>query len=95
MRDFCGHGVGRRYHDAPNVLHFGQPGTGAVLEPGMFLTIEPMVNAGRPEVKILDDAWTAVTRDRDLSAQFEHTVGVTETGVEIFTLSPQGLDKPL
>ncbi len=94
VRDFCGHGVGRRYHDAPNVLHFGQPGTGAVLKSGMFLTIEPMVNTGRPEVKILDDAWTAVTRDRGLSAQFEHTVAVTDNGVEIFTLSPEGFTKP-
>ena len=94
VRDFCGHGIGRRFHEPPNVLHFGRPGEGPVLRPGMFFTIEPMVNAGRPEVKVLDDGWTAVTRDRSLSAQFEHMVGVTETGCEIFTLSPGGLDKP-
>ncbi len=93
VRDFCGHGVGRRFHEPPNVLHYGKPGEGPELKPGMFFTIEPMVNAGRPEVKVLDDGWTAVTRDRSLSAQFEHMVGVTETGVEIFTLSPTGLDK--
>jgi methionyl aminopeptidase len=94
VRDFCGHGIGRRFHEPPNVLHFGRPGDGPVLKPGMFFTIEPMVNAGRPEVKVLDDGWTAVTRDRSLSAQFEHMIGVTETGYEIFTLSPAGLDKP-
>ena len=93
VRDFCGHGIGRVFHAAPNVLHFGRPGEGPILKPGMFFTIEPMVNAGRPDVKVLDDGWTAVTRDRSLSAQFEHMVGVTETGVEIFTLSPAGLDK--
>jgi methionyl aminopeptidase len=94
VRDFCGHGIGRRFHEAPNVLHFGRPGEGPVLKPGMFFTIEPMVNAGRPEVKVLDDGWTAVTRDRSLSAQFEHMVGVTEDGVEVFTLSPSAADKP-
>jgi methionyl aminopeptidase len=94
VRDFCGHGIGRRFHEPPNVLHFGRPGEGPVLKPGMFFTIEPMVNAGRPEVKILDDGWTAVTRDRSLSAQFEHMVGVTETGCEVFTLSPAGLHRP-
>jgi methionyl aminopeptidase len=94
VRDFCGHGIGRRFHEPPNVLHFGRPGDGPTLRPGMFLTIEPMVNAGRPEVKILDDGWTAVTRDRSLSAQFEHMVGVTEDGCEVFTLSPAGLMKP-
>jgi methionyl aminopeptidase len=94
VRDFCGHGIGRRFHEPPNVLHFGKPGEGPVLRPGMFFTIEPMVNAGRPEVKVLDDGWTAVTRDRSLSAQFEHMIGVTETGYEIFTLSPGGFDKP-
>ena len=88
VRDFCGHGIGRRFHEPPNVLHFGRPGEGPVLQPGMFFTIEPMVNAGRPEVKVLDDGWTAVTRDRSLSAQFEHMIGVTETGVEIFTYLP-------
>ena len=94
VRDFCGHGIGRRFHESPNVLHFGRAGEGPVLKPGMFFTIEPMVNAGRPEVKVLDDGWTAVTRDRSLSAQFEHMVGVTETGVEVFTYSPAALHKP-
>jgi len=94
VRDFCGHGIGRNFHEPPNVLHYGRPGEGLRLKPGMFFTVEPMVNAGRPEVKILDDGWTAVTRDRSLSAQFEHMVGVTETGVEIFTLSPAGLHRP-
>ncbi|HUC17291.1 MAG TPA: type I methionyl aminopeptidase [Acetobacteraceae bacterium] len=94
VRDFCGHGIGRRFHEPPNVLHFGRAGDGPVLRPGMFFTIEPMVNAGRPEVKILDDGWTAVTRDRSLSAQFEHMIGVTETGCEIFTHSPAGFEKP-
>ncbi|NNJ69300.1 MAG: type I methionyl aminopeptidase [Boseongicola sp.] len=88
VRDFCGHGLGRVFHAPPNVLHYGRPGTGAELEPGMFFTIEPMVNLGRPETKVLADDWTAVTRDKSLSAQFEHSVGVTEDGVEIFTLSP-------
>ncbi|MFA5122763.1 type I methionyl aminopeptidase [Zavarzinia sp.] len=88
VEDFCGHGVGQVFHDAPNVLHYGDPGKGIVLEPGMIFTIEPMLNAGRPEVKVLSDGWTAVTRDRSLSAQFEHSVGVTETGVEIFTPWP-------
>jgi methionyl aminopeptidase len=94
VRDFCGHGIGRIFHAAPNVLHFGKPGEGPVLKPGMFLTIEPMVNAGRPDVKVLDDGWTAVTRDRSLSAQFEHMVGVTEDGCEVFTISPAGLHHP-
>jgi len=94
VRDFCGHGIGQHFHEAPNVLHFGRRGEGATLKPGMFFTIEPMVNAGRPEVKILDDNWTAVTRDRSLSAQFEHMLAVTETGYEIFTLSPQGFTQP-
>jgi methionyl aminopeptidase len=89
VRDFCGHGLGRVFHDAPNVLHYGKPGTGALLRPGMFFTIEPMVNLGKPGTKILPDGWTAVTRDRSLSAQFEHSIGVTDTGCEIFTLSPQ------
>lgn len=87
VRDFCGHGLGRVFHSPPNVLHFGRPGTGAVLEEGMFFTIEPMVNLGRPETKVLSDDWTAVTRDKSLSAQFEHSVGVTATGADIFTLS--------
>ncbi len=94
VRDFCGHGIGRRFHEPPNVLHFGRPGEGPVLRPGMFFTVEPMVNAGRPEVKVLDDGWTAVTRDRSLSAQFEHMVGVTEEGCEVFTYSPMGYTKP-
>lgn len=94
VRDFCGHGLGRVFHAPPNVLHYGKPGTGAVLEEGMFFTIEPMVNLGRPETKTLSDEWTAVTRDKSLSAQFEHSVGVTADGVEIFTLSPGGLFHP-
>jgi methionyl aminopeptidase len=94
VRDFCGHGIGRHFHEPPNILHFGRPGEGPKLKPGMFFTVEPMVNAGRPEVKILDDGWTAVTRDRSLSAQFEHMVAVTDNGVEIFTLSPAGMHKP-
>lgn len=88
VRDFCGHGLGRVFHAPPNVLHYGRPGSGPVLEEGMFFTIEPMVNLGRPETKVLADDWTAVTRDKSLSAQFEHSVGVTATGCEIFTLSP-------
>jgi methionyl aminopeptidase len=94
VRDFCGHGIGRVFHDSPSILHFGRPGAGPTLREGMFFTIEPMINAGRHEVKVLDDGWTAVTRDRSLSAQFEHTVAVTADGVEIFTLSPAGLDRP-
>ena len=94
VRDFCGHGLGRLFHDEPNILHYGRPGEGVVLRPGMLFTIEPMINLGRPHVKVLGDGWTAVTRDRSLSAQFEHTVGVTEDGVEIFTLSPASLDMP-
>ena len=87
VRDFCGHGLGTVFHAPPNVLHYGRPGTGAVLEEGMFFTIEPMVNLGRPETKVLADDWTAVTRDKSLSAQFEHSIGVTADGCEIFTLS--------
>ena len=94
VRDFVGHGVGRVYHDAPDVLHYGRPGTGPELKPGMIFTIEPMINAGRPDVKMLDDGWTAVTRDRSLSAQFEHSIGITETGCEIFTTSPTGRHHP-
>ncbi|WP_299360866.1 type I methionyl aminopeptidase [uncultured Paracoccus sp.] len=90
VRDFCGHGLGRVFHAPPNVLHYGKPRTGAVLEEGMFFTIEPMINLGRPETKVLQDEWTAVTRDKSLSAQFEHSIGVTATGAEIFTLSPAG-----
>ena len=94
VRDFCGHGLGRVFHDSPNVLHFGRPGSGEVLRPGMFFTVEPMVNLGKHQVKLLSDGWTAVTRDKSLSAQCEHSVGVTETGVEVFTASPAGLFKP-
>jgi len=94
VRDFCGHGLGRLFHDEPNIVHVGRAGEGIVLKPGMFFTVEPMINLGRPHVKVLSDGWTAVTRDRSLSAQFEHTVAVTESGVEIFTLSPRGLDQP-
>jgi len=94
VRDFCGHGLGRVFHDAPNILHFGQKGTGELLRPGMFFTIEPMVNLGKHPVKLLSDGWTAVTRDKSLSAQCEHSVGVTETGYEVFTLSPQDLFRP-
>ncbi|MBB3932738.1 methionyl aminopeptidase [Kaistia hirudinis] len=94
VRDFCGHGVGRLFHDTPNILHYGNPGEGVELKPGMIFTIEPMINLGKPHVKVLADGWTAVTRDRSLSAQFEHTVGVTETGCEIFTLSPRGYTCP-
>jgi methionyl aminopeptidase len=94
VRDFCGHGLGRVFHDRPNILHYGEPGEGLQLKPGMLFTIEPMINLGKPHVKILSDGWTAVTRDRSLSAQFEHTVGVTETGCEVFTVSPHGLDRP-
>jgi len=94
VRDFCGHGLGRVFHDAPNILHFGQKGTGELLKPGMFFTIEPMVNLGKHQVKLLADGWTAVTRDKSLSAQCEHSVGVTETGYEIFTTSGKDLFKP-
>lgn len=94
VRDFCGHGIGTVFHAPPNVLHYGTPGSGSVLEEGMFFTIEPMVNLGKPETKVLSDGWTAVTRDKSLSAQFEHSVGVTSEGFEIFTLSPQNLFYP-
>lgn len=90
VREFCGHGVNRIFHDTPNILHYGKPGTGAELRPGMIFTIEPMINLGRPEGKILADGWTAVTRDRSLSAQFEHTVGITDKGCKIFSTSPAG-----
>ncbi|KTW13766.1 type I methionyl aminopeptidase [Sphingomonas sanguinis] len=94
VRDFCGHGLGLLFHDAPEVVHAGRPGTGPELKPGMIFTIEPMINIGRPDVKLLDDGWTAVTRDRSLSAQFEHSIGITEEGCEIFTLSPAGFTQP-
>ena len=94
VREFCGHGLGRLFHDAPEVVHAARAGTGPELKPGMFFTIEPMINLGKPGVKMLEDGWTAVTRDRSLSAQFEHSLGITEDGCEIFTLSPAGLHKP-
>ncbi|MDI2111933.1 type I methionyl aminopeptidase [Commensalibacter nepenthis] len=94
VRDFCGHGIGRVFHQEPNVLHYGKRGQGLELKPGMVFTIEPMLNVGKPDVKILDDDWTAVTRDRSLSAQFEHMMGVTEDGVEVFTYSPKGMNQP-
>ena len=94
VRDFCGHGLGRVFHDAPNIMHFGKSGEGPVLREGMFFTIEPMINAGRFDVKILEDGWTAVTKDRSLSAQFEHSIGVTADGYEVFTLSPAGFHHP-
>ncbi len=94
VRDFCGHGLGRLFHDAPEVVHAARAGTGPELKAGMFMTIEPMINLGRAHVKLLNDGWTAVTRDKSLSAQFEHSIGITEDGVEIFTKSAKGLDKP-
>jgi methionyl aminopeptidase len=94
VRDFCGHGLGRLFHDAPEVVHAARAGTGPELRAGMFMTIEPMINLGKPAVKLLSDGWTAVTRDKSLSAQFEHSIGITADGAEIFTLSPQGLHKP-
>ncbi|WP_282092314.1 type I methionyl aminopeptidase [Epibacterium ulvae] len=94
VRDFCGHGLGQVFHAPPNVLHYGRPGTGPKLEEGMFFTIEPMINLGRPETKVLADEWTAVTRDKSLSAQFEHSIGVTADGFDIFTLSPSGKFHP-
>jgi len=94
VRDFCGHGLGRMFHDAPTILHYVEPSYDVPLKPGMLFTVEPMINLGRSQVKVLSDGWTAVTRDRSLSAQFEHTVAVTDTGAEIFTLSPKGYHKP-
>ncbi|MEZ5774242.1 MAG: type I methionyl aminopeptidase [Hyphomicrobiaceae bacterium] len=94
VRDFCGHGLGDVFHDRPNILHYGRAGEGPVLRPGMIFTIEPMINLGKPGVKVLPDGWTAVTRDRSLSAQFEHSVGITEDSCEVFTQSPKGYDKP-
>lgn len=94
VREFCGHGLGRLFHDAPEIVHAGRPGTGPELRPGMIFTIEPMINIGKAAGKILDDGWTAVTRDRSLSAQFEHSIGITENGCEIFTTSPKGLHSP-
>ncbi|QWC56202.1 type I methionyl aminopeptidase [Erythrobacter sp. 3-20A1M] len=94
VREFCGHGVGRLFHDAPEVIHQAEAGTGPLLKPGMFFTIEPMINLGKPWAKVLGDGWTAVTRDKSLSAQFEHSLAITENGVEIFTESPTGRHKP-
>lgn len=103
VRDFCGHGLGRVFHDAPNIVHYAeykdrftgvQRAPDTPLRPGMFFTVEPMINEGKPDIKLLKDGWTAVSRDKSLSAQFEHSVGVTETGVEIFTRSPKGYSKP-
>lgn len=94
VREFCGHGLGQVFHTEPEVLHYGTPGTGVALEEGMFFTIEPMINAGKPHMRMLDDDWTAVTRDKSLSAQFEHSLGVTATGVDVFTHSPKGWTKP-
>jgi len=94
VRDFCGHGLGVVFHAPPNVLHYGNANTGPTLEEGMFFTIEPMVNLGRPETRILRDDWTAVTLDKSLTAQFEHSIGITASGAEIFTASPAGLFHP-
>jgi methionyl aminopeptidase len=94
VRDFCGHGLGQLFHDAPEIVHVGRPGTGPELRPGMIFTIEPMINIGKAAGKVLDDGWTAVTRDRSLSAQFEHSIGITEDGCEIFTSSPKGWHQP-
>ncbi len=95
VRDFCGHGLGRLFHDAPNILHYGKANEGVVMKEGMIFTIEPMINLGKHHVKVLRDGWTAVTRDRSLSAQFEHSVGVTADGCEIFTTSPAGRGRPV
>lgn len=94
VRDFCGHGIGKVFHDSPNILHYGEPGTGIKLVEGMLFTVEPMINLGKFDIRMLGDGWTAVTKDKSLSAQFEHTVGVTKDGVSIFTASPEGLDQP-
>ena len=94
VKDFCGHGIGKVFHDNPSILHYGKKGEGITLKEGMFFTIEPMINVGESGVKILDDGWTAVTRDKSLSAQFEHTLGVTKRGYEVFTLSPKNLNLP-
>ena len=94
VRDFCGHGIGNVFHESPNILHYGKKNTGIELKPGMTFTIEPMINAGKFDIKVLNDGWTAVTKDKSLSAQFEHTVGITENGYEIFTESDKGYTKP-
>ena len=95
VRDFCGHGIGKQFHTPPSVLHYGKSGEGPELRPGMFFTIEPMINLGDWRIKILNDGWTAVTKDKSLSAQFEHTIGITENGNEIFTLSENNTDFPI
>ncbi len=94
VRDFCGHGISTTFHEPPNILHYGAKNTGMELKPGMTFTIEPMINAGKYDVKVLNDGWTAVTKDKSLSAQFEHTLGITENGYEIFTESAKGYSKP-
>ena len=94
VQDFCGHGIGRYFHQEPNVLHYGKKGTGERIKAGMIFTIEPMINFGKYETKTLNDGWTAVTKDKSLSAQFEHTIGVTKDGYEIFTESVKGYTKP-
>ena len=94
VRDFCGHGLGKVFHEYPNILHYGEMGEGDKIEQGMFFTVEPMINIGKYDVRMLNDGWTAVTKDKTLSAQFEHSIGVTQDGYEIFTKSPAGLDKP-
>ena len=94
VRDFCGHGLGKLFHELPNILHYGEPDTGEQISTGMIFTVEPMINVGKYDVRMLGDGWTAVTKDKSLSAQYEHSVGVTSDGVEIFTKSPAGLDKP-
>ena len=94
VRDFCGHGIGKKFHESPNVLHYGEKNSGQELKEGMIFTVEPMINSGKFETKTLKDGWTAVTKDKSLSAQFEHTVGVTKEGYEIFTLSKKGLNLP-
>ncbi len=94
VKDFCGHGVGKEFHESPSILHYGNKGEGLKLKEGMIFTIEPMLNSGTSEVKVLSDGWTAVTKDRKLSAQFEHTIGVTKNGYEVFTLSPKNYHKP-
>ena len=94
VKDFCGHGISTVFHEPPNILHYGEKNTGIELNPGMTFTIEPMINAGKYDIKVLDDGWTAVTKDKSLSAQFEHTIGITENGYEIFTESVKGYSKP-
>ena len=94
VRDFCGHGISTTFHESPNILHYGNKNTGIEIKPGMTFTVEPMINAGKYDVKMLNDGWTAVTKDKSLSAQFEHTIGITENGYEIFTESAKGYSKP-